>query len=1116
MTTAARRPRTPTDHSGTTLQQFASDSNGGVVYDDSASSLELEKEGGVFSSTFFPADGKPQYACSGDFDEDGWNDFIGATSNGEEVGFFKNQTYDNLAAYPADWTNPSYVLPPRFVRTGWFYTSSTSNDGGGVTACGDFNGDTHQDVAMVLERGNDGGQATLAKIWLGNGDGTFQTPYNLTSNYANDFYDMKWDGNMVAVDYNGDHRLDLLFGGYDSGGGSVRVFLNNGGSAPTFTRSSTYLLQNAGLGSYGVNAIAYDDFTGDGVKDLAVAGKGSSHIHLYPGLPAGGVSTADMQDITAASGAALLMDADFSLDGHPDLVMATDGNSGQVWYYKSNGTDTPFSGGRTQVLSESFSDFDTGFVFDYDNDPDHTLDMMLADGNGAGYSTFANRFNATYVDCGDVQSGVLDLGPLEGDEMVVTAARLSPDMNLPSGTTVTFYMSNEDPASWQEAAPCADDASDYCATFVKPVGRTVRWKATMCSNSIHTTTPTISGVTIDFDYTQAQEHYRAGVVVDDGVAYVGAFRQPGDRGHFYALNAGLDQTYWDAASKLDAMADSERNVYTSKASGKSRLDFTDANASSSALQSTLGVSTDTDAQAIIDWQRSARFGVDTPLSRLGSVELSTPAILSPPQQPSWYDHADATEKQLINTFDAAHADRPLLALFGSKDGALHAIRNDPSSITASTNGTEEWAFIPAKVAAGLNADMTSGTLSSYPDGSPTLADVKLDDGAMHTVLVMGGGNGYQGVFALDVTDTVSASDGTVSGPDPLWDIVPGGSKVGQVYAKPAIARVKVDGAERFIAILGSGISRSNPVEPFTEGRDVWAVDMSTGTALWRFRARCALTSDLVVFETADALEPGAPQLDGYIDRVVFADACGYVYKLDPAQDVYATDSNGWIDSSTLGTIDTGKNDGSGHDIMALFSTASSSGALGAERPIAGTIGVRADSTGREVLFFGTGGLESYDPTQANEFYAVYADSGQIRTKLSGTCTAAGCEKFYGGVVVSPEQVFLTRAVDSAGGHLDLRAGFGRGGGAGPGRSRHQLLGRDQFGHGVITLWPRRRDLPDDPGGSHRQGRDAVGRRRGWGVERRQHRRLGQRLGWGHRRDRGAPGDGLAAGPVTQD
>jgi hypothetical protein len=66
-----------------------------------------------------------------------------------------------------------------------------------------------------------------------------------------------------------------------------------------------------------------------------------------------------------------------------------------------------------------------------------------------------------------------------------------------------------------------------------------------------------------------------------------------------------------------------------------------------------------------------------------------------------------------------------------------------------------------------------------------------------------------------------------------------------------------------------------------------------------------------------------------------------------------------------------------------------------------------------VLFFGTGGIESVPATSANAFFAIYADTGDIRSKVLGTCNSGNCEKFYGGVVVTPQQIVFTKTVDPA-------------------------------------------------------------------------------------------------------
>jgi hypothetical protein len=66
-----------------------------------------------------------------------------------------------------------------------------------------------------------------------------------------------------------------------------------------------------------------------------------------------------------------------------------------------------------------------------------------------------------------------------------------------------------------------------------------------------------------------------------------------------------------------------------------------------------------------------------------------------------------------------------------------------------------------------------------------------------------------------------------------------------------------------------------------------------------------------------------------------------------------------------------------------------------------------------VLLFGTGGIESEPATSANAFFAVYADGGAVRSKVLGACDNGTCEKFYGGVLVTPQQVIFSRTVDPA-------------------------------------------------------------------------------------------------------
>ncbi len=364
-------------------------------------------------------------------------------------------------------------------------------------------------------------------------------------------------------------------------------------------------------------------------------------------------------------------------------------------------------------------------------------------------------------------------------------------------------------------------------------------------------------------------------------------------------------------------------------------------------------------------------------------------------------------------FQAAQVNRPNLVLVGAKDGMIHAVRSNPTAMTVAPSGSEAWAYVPSKIASGMLADYTAslaGTtvVTSFPDGSPTLADFRRANGTFGTMALVSSGNGGQSLIALDVTSTIDPSSGAVLGPTPLWEVIPGGADAGQGRAKPVLLRTRIAGADRWLVVAATGLSPDNPAAPWTKGRIVSAYDAPTGALMWRFKAACPVTSDLVAFETSDPAEPGTPEVDGFMDRVMFADACGYVYKLDPSKSL----GNGWNDNSGLGTYEV-EAPASGTKHYAVFSTERTPGALGKQSPIAGTLGATNDVTDRMTVFFGTGGLESHPTNARNEFYAIYASDGSIRSTEKGDCVGGRCEKFYGGVLVTAEQVVFTRTIDPA-------------------------------------------------------------------------------------------------------
>ena len=1070
---------TPTSWTGSILD--TSTTKTGTLYNPAGADLELNKSGALFNTKQMTTASDMIYAAVGDFNKDGWPDFVGANEGGTGyLDVFQNYTWQNencttiaCTAYSGsapNWADPTVVVTPKFTNVRKLHT--VAYNGRSAIAAADFDGDGWDDVLEVQSPASSY-QMTTVNLYINKASNDaanlpqFNVAYKPIASIAAYVGQQTWSGtNIVAVDWNGDGYMDFLVGS-GAQGGSIRIFKgscttlatavkNAAGmwpcSAPLSFADQGYLISNldtdhtpATADGFGTNVagatpmFAYADIDLDGKRDLIVGAPNCCtnalyRLRLFKGVSTTTVEAVASQSLTSSGAITGVFVADYSQDGKPDLIVATDGhnynaavNGGTTFYYVNNGTNTPFSGGVKQQITfrgMPNTDYDVGFVFDYDRDPTRSPDVMVADGNdSAGYYVIADRQSTTYVDCGDAASGIMDLGSLLSAEMVVTAARITPSAQL-NGGTMTYWMSNEEPANWVQANPCTGSTTDYCAAFPKAVGRSVRWKALMCSSLTHTGTPRLTGMAAKFDYTLAKEHYRSGVVVNDGVAYVGAFNQPGDRGRFYAINAGLTSVLWDAAAKLDAIADSGRNIYTALATvPETRIDFTAANASSTPLQTLLTTPSTLSTSNLIAWVRSARFGVGNasfPLTKLGSVETSAPSVLTRPGRPSWYSYGSGTDRSHIETFIAANATRVPLVMFGSKDGMVHALYTFPTNLADARNGTEAWAYIPPPIAASMLADynttlnanavasdgLNHPTVASFPDGSPTLVDYQTSVGTFKTVALVAEGNGGKAFSAFDVSKTVDPATGAVSGPIPMWSATPGGGEAGQSYGKPTVVRVQINGAERYVVVTGTGVDYSDTLN--LKGRTVSAYDLVTGTLLWQFLAKCPVTTDVSAFETDDALEPGGPTLDGFIDRVVFADKCGYVYKLDPAADL----AGGWYSNIGMGAIAANTTPDNKVE-YALFSTQVSANALASSRPIAGTIAARTDSTTRMVLWFGTGGIESASSSTANAFFAVYADTGSIRSKVLGACTGGVCEKFYGGVVVTPQQVIFTKTMDPA-------------------------------------------------------------------------------------------------------
>ena len=140
---------------------------------------------------------------------------------------------------------------------------------------GDFNSDGKLDVVTVLHSGS-GDELSVS---LGNGDGTFQPP--IETNVTGKFNVSPAD--LVAVDLDGDGKLDLV-GASTLGAGStfLTVFMGNGNG--TFQTGTQVSATSAGGQT---DAVEVGDFNKDGRPDLVVADHVNNQIDVLLNFGAG-------------------------------------------------------------------------------------------------------------------------------------------------------------------------------------------------------------------------------------------------------------------------------------------------------------------------------------------------------------------------------------------------------------------------------------------------------------------------------------------------------------------------------------------------------------------------------------------------------------------------------------------------------------------------------------------------------------------------------------------------------------------------------------------------------------------------------------------------------------
>jgi len=255
---------------------------------------------------------------------------------------------------------------------GTFQTTSVSTAGTLLhLVAADLNGDAKADVVGILN-------GTLI-VYLSNGDGTFTTSAS---------YNFSGFGALALGDFNGDGKIDVVIGtdGDFLSEGQTVVFLGNG--------DGTFQPAKVSPGAYSTGSIVVADFNGDGKSDLAMSGCGliagcdewsmlGNGDGTFQGLQFFGPTT-DPLDGTSALGG-----VDFNGDGKADLVVQGTpfwdtadiylGN-GDGTFTKTNSYTVGSSVGSSQQLSFGIAIAD----FNGDGKPDIAVANTVLLGNGDG------------------------------------------------------------------------------------------------------------------------------------------------------------------------------------------------------------------------------------------------------------------------------------------------------------------------------------------------------------------------------------------------------------------------------------------------------------------------------------------------------------------------------------------------------------------------------------------------------------------------------------------------------------------------------------------------------------------------------------------------------------
>jgi hypothetical protein len=369
----------------------------------------------------------PNFVITGDFNEDSFSDIAVVNNRSERVAILLN---DGAGNFPLPSGQSAY------------YSFPVGNSPTGAAA-GDFNNDSHLDIAVVNFRGDN------ISIHMGDGTGTF-TRVNCTATLNcpstnGPFF-------IAAGHFNADADLDLAVANHTSGNVSILTGNGDGTFAPAVKFD---------VGSQPVS-IAVEDFDNDGNLDLALTNFAARSVSILLGDGLGAFTLTDCnaarQECRVPAQPAAIVTGDFNGDGKADLATANQtGKNVSILL----GTEDPadlfpatknFGLDKTPV-SLTTADFNGDGALDLAaaHFPGSLLSILLGNGDGTfghrkNFSTHGGQFNIATDDFNS--DGQPDLAVANGKLSVLINATVFP--GAASSITVTAPDGGE---SWPRGSP---------------------------------------------------------------------------------------------------------------------------------------------------------------------------------------------------------------------------------------------------------------------------------------------------------------------------------------------------------------------------------------------------------------------------------------------------------------------------------------------------------------------------------------------------------------------------------------------------------------------------------------------------------------------------------------